>query len=89
MVLAAGREPSPLCNACAQLVISDAAPVLLEIAAAALALRDQERVAARARFEVYRQKDAPDSAYAAIDAEDRKYDQFKRAYDAALTKVTP
>lgn len=37
MVLNVGYEPSPLCNACAQWLVSDAALVLLEIVAAALA----------------------------------------------------
>ena len=43
-------DPSALCNACAQWVVSEATPLLLEIVAAALALRDQERVAAKARY---------------------------------------
>ncbi len=64
-------------------------PVLLEIAAAALELREQERVAARARHEVYRQMDPPQDAYDAVDQEDRKLLQFKDAYDAALAKVRP
>lgn len=47
MVLAVGYEPSPMCNACAQWLVSDAAPVLLEIAAAALAWQTSPQAKAR------------------------------------------
>jgi hypothetical protein len=71
--------------------IRDAVPVLLEIAAAALAFREQNRIAAKARYEVYRQlhgKSVPsDSDYADTDAQHRKLKQCQDANDAALAKV--
>jgi hypothetical protein len=73
--------------------LSDATPALLEIARAALALQEQEQVAAKVRSVVrraYTQRDhgmPSDAEYAAVDAEDRKLKQCKDAYLAALAKV--
>lgn len=70
-----------------------AAPALLEIAATALALRTQERVAAKARYLVYSSinKNAvpSDANYAAAGAEDSKLALCCAAYEVALSKVRP
>lgn len=66
-----------------------AVPVLVEIAAAALALREAQRDAARARYEAYRQRDVSDAASAAIDLADTHEARCQEAYEAALDKVRP
>jgi hypothetical protein len=63
------------------------APVLLEIAAAALAVQEQDRVAASARSEI--RYVATDDGYAAVDAADRELLRRIQAFNAALAKVMP
>lgn len=69
----------------------NATPVLLEVAAAALALRKQEGIAAKARFAVYSSlnKNAvpSDENYAASGREDSKLAGCRAAYLVALAKV--
>lgn len=69
------------------------APVLLEIAAAALELREQEQVAAKARHRVYaalhRKVDPSDEEYRAIDDQDRRLAACRSRYLDALAKVRP
>jgi len=67
--------------------LASAAPVLLEIAAAALALREQERVAARVRFEAHRQRALTDRGAAEIANADADLIRRQDAYGAALAKV--
>lgn len=77
----------------ARAMLIAAAPVLLEIAATALALREQKQVAALARFRVYASlnKNAvpSDENYAASDVEDSKLARCREAHLAALSKVRP
>lgn len=70
--------------------LMNALPVLLEITETALALRTQERAAARARFEVHKRsgRDIPDALYVALATEDIKLKACQDAYDAALAKAT-
>lgn len=69
--------------------LANAAPVLLEIAAAALALREQEKAAAKLRHAL-REKYAPkDVDYSAVDAADTELARLQAAYVAALAKVRP
>jgi len=74
-------------------VLLNAAPVLLEIVAAALALREQEQVAAKARYRVYaalhKNATPSDEDYATTDAEDNKLARCRIAYLVALAKVRP
>lgn len=73
--------------------VACALPALLAIARAALALQEQEQVAAKARFLVYSRLNAKavpsDENYAAADMQDRKLKQCRDAYLAALAKVRP
>lgn len=84
-------EPTAVCHSCAQNIVADVLPVLIEIVAAALQLHDQERDAAKARFRVYAQlgrNEVPsDEDYAATDVADRLLKTYRDAYDAALSKV--
>lgn len=67
----------------------NAAPVLLAIVRAALALREQEQVTARARLDCARMANPSDREYETIDREDRKFKQCRADYAAALSKVRP
>lgn len=70
-----------------------AAPVLLEIAAAAMALHEQEQIAAKARYLVYSSlnKNAvpSDDNYAAAGEQDAKLAACRDRYRTALGKVRP
>lgn len=73
------------------LIRADVNQMILEIVAAALALRDQEQVAAKARYRVYStlNKNAvpSDENYAAAGDEDRKLATCRETYRVALAKV--
>lgn len=80
------REGSPFA---APTATRKALPVLLEIAAAALALREQEKAAAKLRHAL-REKYAPkDADYEAVDVADTELARRQARYDAALSKVLP
>jgi hypothetical protein len=66
--------------------ILNAAPVLLEIAAAALAYRKAKKTAAKARYILY-QSAFSDSMSAESEAQDKEEIRCRNAYDAALNKV--
>lgn len=89
MVLAVGYEPSPMCNACAQWLVSDAAPVLLEIAAAALAYEQAKIDAAVIRYTYSTADDRRTVGAQRIEAHDREEIRCRDAYRAALAKVAP
>ncbi len=82
-------EASTMCNPCSQHVVADALPVLLEIAAAALALRAQRTVAAKCRDVIHQNHYAGDAAYVAVDTADTELARCQSVYDAALAKVIP
>lgn len=69
--------------------LRNAGPVLLEIAATALAQRRQSVVAAKARQVLFRKEAPTDADYATTDVEDRKLKNCHTAYEAALDKVVP
>jgi hypothetical protein len=69
--------------------LNTATPVLLEIAAAALALRDQATISAHTRAVLYRSTPPTDAQFEAIDRDDRKLAELQAAYSAALSKVRP
>jgi hypothetical protein len=66
--------------------LRNAAPVLLEIAAAALAYRKAKKTAAKTRHILY-QSAFPDSMSAESEAQDKEEIRCRHAYDAALDKV--
>jgi hypothetical protein len=82
-----GRWDTGPANTIGIVALCNAAPTLLEIAAAALAVKDAERNATRVRSGVRRKRDLTDADVIAIANADTQLVRCRDAYDAALAKV--
>ncbi len=82
-------DASTMCNPCAQHVVADALPVLLEIAAAALAYEQAKVDAAVVRAAFCGAGASTERGYNAIARHDADEVRCRDAYHAALSKVRP